>query len=106
MTPPSLKEAFLYWLKLGFISFGGPAGQIALMHQDLVHDKKWISEERFLHALNFCILLPGPEAQQLAIYMGWLIHKTLGGFIAGLLFILPAFFMLCGLAYVYMRYGE
>lgn len=106
MTAPSLKEAFLYWLKLGFTSFGGPAGQIALMHQDLVHDKKWISEERFLHALNFCILLPGPEAQQLAIYMGWLLHKTLGGLIAGLLFILPAFFMLCGLAYVYMRYGE
>jgi chromate transporter len=106
MTTPSLKEAFLYWLKLGFTSFGGPAGQIALMHQDLVHDKKWISEERFLHALNFCILLPGPEAQQLAIYMGWLLHKTLGGLIAGLLFILPAFFMLCGLAYVYMRYGE
>lgn len=106
MSTPSLREAFLYWLKLGFTSFGGPAGQIALMHQDLVHDKKWISEDRFLHALNFCILLPGPEAQQLAIYMGWLLHKTLGGLIAGLLFILPAFFMLCGLAYVYMRYGE
>ncbi len=106
MSTPSLREAFLYWLKLGFTSFGGPAGQIALMHQDLVHDKKWISEERFLHALNFCILLPGPEAQQLAIYMGWLLHKTLGGLIAGLLFILPAFFMLCGLAFVYMRYGE
>ena len=106
MSTPSLREAFLYWLKLGFTSFGGPAGQIALMHQDLVHDKKWISEERFLHALNFCILLPGPEAQQLAIYMGWLLHKNLGGLIAGLLFILPAFFMLCGLAYIYMRYGE
>lgn len=106
MSTPSLREAFLYWLKLGFTSFGGPAGQIALMHQDLVHDKKWISEDRFLHALNFCILLPGPEAQQLAIYMGWLLHKTLGGLIAGLLFILPAFFMLCGLAFVYMRYGE
>jgi chromate transporter len=106
MLKPSLSEAFLYWLKLGFTSFGGPAGQIALMHQDLVHDKKWISEDRFLHALNFCILLPGPEAQQLAIYMGWLLHKTIGGLIAGLLFILPAFFMLCGLAYVYMVYGE
>lgn len=106
MASPSLREAFLYWLKLGFTSFGGPAGQIALMHQDLVHDKKWISEARFLHALNFCILLPGPEAQQLAIYMGWLLHKTLGGLIAGILFVLPAFLMLCGLAYVYMAHGE
>jgi chromate transporter len=106
MDTPSLREAFLYWLKLGFTSFGGPGGQIALMHQDLVHDKKWISEDRFSHALNFCILLPGPEAQQLAIYMGWLLHKTIGGLIAGLLFILPAFFILSCLAYVYMRYGE
>jgi chromate transporter len=106
MPSPSLSEAFLYWLKLGFISFGGPAGQIAIMHQDLVHDKKWISEARFLHALNFCILLPGPEAQQLAIYMGWRLHKTLGGLIAGILFVLPAFLMLCGLAYIYMAYGQ
>jgi chromate transporter len=106
MHPPSLAQAFLYWLKLGCTSFGGPAGQIALMHQSLVHYKKWISEDRFLHALNFCILLPGPEAQQLAIYMGWLLHKTIGGLIAGILFILPAFFILCGLAYVYINYGE
>ena len=106
MHPPSLAQAFLYWLKLGCTSFGGPAGQIALMHQSLVHDKKWISEDRFLHALNFCILLPGPEAQQLAIYMGWLLHKTIGGLIAGILFVLPAFFILCGLAYVYINYGE
>jgi chromate transporter len=102
----SLKQAFLYWLRLGFISFGGPAGQIAIMHQELVVEKRWISEARFLHALNFCMLLPGPEAQQLAIYIGWLMHKTLGGLIAGLLFILPAFFILAGLAVVYLQYGD
>ena len=102
----TLKEAFLYWLKLGFISFGGPAGQIAIMHQELVVEKRWISEARFLHALNFCMLLPGPEAQQLAIYIGWLMHKTLGGLIAGLLFILPSFFILAGLGVVYMQYGD
>jgi len=102
----SLKQAFLYWLKLGFISFGGPAGQIAIMHQELVVEKRWISEARFLHALNFCMLLPGPEAQQLAIYIGWLMHKTIGGLIAGLLFILPSFFILVGLGVVYMQYGD
>ena len=102
----TLKEAFIYWLKLGFISFGGPAGQIALMHQELVVEKRWISEARFLHALNFCMLLPGPEAQQLAIYIGWLMHKTAGGLIAGLLFILPSFFILAGLGMVYMQYGD
>jgi chromate transporter len=102
----TLKQAFLYWLKLGFISFGGPAGQIAIMHQELVVEKRWISEVRFLHALNFCMLLPGPEAQQLAIYIGWLMHKTLGGLIAGLLFILPSFFILAGLGVVYMQYGD
>ena len=102
----TLKEAFLYWLKLGFISFGGPAGQIAIMHQELVVEKRWISEARFLHALNFCMLLPGPEAQQLAIYIGWLMHKTVGGLIAGLLFILPSFFILAGLGVVYMQYGD
>jgi chromate transporter len=102
----TLKQAFLYWLRLGFISFGGPAGQIAIMHQELVVEKRWISEARFLHALNFCMLLPGPEAQQLAIYIGWLMHKALGGLMAGLLFILPSFFILIGLGVVYMQYGD
>lgn len=102
----SLRQAFLYWLKLGFISFGGPAGQIAIMHQELVVEKRWISEARFLHALNFCMLLPGPEAQQLAIYIGWLMHKKLGGVIAGLLFILPSFFILVGLGAIYLQYGH
>ena len=105
-SPIPLKQAFLYWLRLGFISFGGPAGQIAIMHQELVVEKRWISEARFLHALNFCMLLPGPEAQQLAIYIGWLMHKTIGGLIAGLLFILPSFFILAGLGVVYMQYGD
>jgi chromate transporter len=103
---PSLKEAFGYWLKLGFISFGGPAGQIAIMHQDLVENKRWISEKRFLHALNYCMVLPGPEAQQLATYIGWLMHKTRGGLIAGGLFVLPSLLILIGLSYVYMRFGE
>jgi chromate transporter len=80
---PSFGEAFLFWLKLGFISFGGPTGQIAVMHTELVEKKKWISEARFLHALNYCMLLPGPEAQQLATYVGWLLHKTWGGIVAG-----------------------
>jgi chromate transporter len=102
----TLKEAVLYWLKLGFISFGGPAGQISLMYQDLVENKRWISKKRFLHALNFCMLLPGPEAQQLATYIGWLMHRTLGGLIAGLLFILPSFFILILLGFIYMSYGE
>jgi len=106
IPPITLKQAFLYWLRLGFISFGGPAGQIAIMHQELVVEKRWISEARFLHALNFCMLLPGPEAQQLAIYIGWLMHKTIGGLIAGLLFILPSFFILAGLGVVYMQYGD
>lgn len=101
----SFKQASLYWLKLGFISFGGPAGQIAIMHQDLVEKKRWISEKRFLHALNYCMLLPGPEAQQLATYIGWLMHKTWGGLVAGVLFVLPSFFILTGLAWVYMTYG-
>lgn len=102
----SLKEALLYWLKLGFISFGGPAGQIAIMHQDLVEKKQWISETRFLHALNFCMLLPGPEAQQLATYIGWLMHRTWGGIIAGVLFVLPSFFILSALAYITLVYGD
>lgn len=102
----TLAQAFWYWLKLGFISFGGPAGQIAIMHQDLVEKKRWISEKRFLHALNYCMVLPGPEAQQLAIYIGWLMHRTWGGIIAGGLFVLPSFFILVGLAWIYMAYGS
>ena len=108
-TPPapvSFAEAFWYWLKLGFISFGGPTGQIAIMHQDLVERRRWISEKRFLHALNYCMVLPGPEAQQLAIYIGWLMHKTLGGIIAGTLFVLPSLFVLIGLSWIYMAYGD
>lgn len=99
-------EAFLYWLKLGFISFGGPAGQIALMHTELVERRRWISEHRFLHALNYCMLLPGPEATQLAIYIGWLMHRTLGGIIAGVLFVLPSLLLLIGLSWAYMAYGS
>jgi len=102
----TLGQAFIYWTKLGFISFGGPAGQISIMHHDLVEKKRWISEKRFLHALNYCMVLPGPEAQQLAIYIGWLMHRTWGGIIAGGLFVLPSFFILTGLAWVYMAYGS
>ena len=87
---PTFREAFLFWLKLGFISFGGPTGQIAVMHTELVEKKKWISEARFLHALNYCMLLPGPEAQQLATYVGWLLHKTWGGIVAGAFFVIPS----------------
>ena len=107
-TPPpvTLAQATLYWLKLGFMSFGGPAGQIAIMHHDLVEKKRWISESRFLHALNYCMVLPGPEAQQLATYIGWLMHRTAGGLIAGTFFVLPSFFILVGLAWVYMAYGS
>ncbi len=104
--PLTLREAFAYWLKLGFISFGGPAGQIALMHQELVERRRWISEGRFLHALNYCMLLPGPEAQQLATYMGWLMHRTWGGVIAGGLFVLPSLFVIIGLSWVYMAFGH
>ena len=103
---PTLKQAFWYWLKLGFISFGGPAGQIAIMHTDLVENKRWISEKRFLHALNYCMVLPGPEAQQLATYIGWLMHKTRGGLIAGGLFVLPSLFILMLLSTIYMRFGD
>jgi chromate transporter len=103
---PSLLEATLYWLKLGFISFGGPAGQIAIMHQDLVDKKRWISEKRFLHALNYCMVLPGPEAQQLATYIGWLMHRTLGGIIAGTLFVLPSLAILILLTWLYLAYGH
>ena len=103
---PSLKQAFWYWFKLGFISFGGPAGQIAIMHHDLVEKKRWISEKRFLHALNYCMVLPGPEAQQLATYIGWLMHKTPGGLIAGGLFVLPSLLILMVLSYIYMQFGH
>ncbi len=103
---PSIKQSFYYWLKLGFISFGGPAGQISIMHRDLVEQKHWISEKRFLHALNYCMLLPGPEAQQLATYIGWLMHGKRGGLMAGILFVLPSMLMLMALAYVYMRFGH
>lgn len=103
---PTFKEAVLFWLKLGFISFGGPAGQIAIMHTELVEKKRWVSEHRFLHALNFCMLLPGPEAQQLATYVGWLLHRTWGGIVAGTLFVLPSIVVLWLLGYIYMVYGE
>nr|WP_246265445.1 chromate efflux transporter [Aromatoleum diolicum] len=95
-----------FWLKLGFISFGGPAGQIAIMHQELVERRRWISERRFLHALNYCMLLPGPEAQQLATYIGWLMHRTAGGIAAGVLFVLPSLFILIGLSWIYLAFGE
>jgi len=104
--PVTLAEAFIYWLRLGFISFGGPAGQIAIMHHDLVEKKRWISEKRFLHALNYCMVLPGPEAQQLATYIGWLMHRSWGGIIAGCLFVLPSYFILLVLAWIYMAYGS
>ena len=99
-------EAFRYWLKLGFINFGGPAGQIAIMHDELVDRKRWISNNRFLHALNYCMLLPGPEAQQLAIYIGWLLNGTLGGIVAGVFFVLPAFFLILGLSWTYVVHGD
>lgn len=99
-------EALRFWLKLGFISFGGPAGQIAVMHQELVERKRWISEGRFLHALNYCMVLPGPEAQQLATYIGWLLHRTRGGVAAGVLFVLPSLFILIGLSWLYVAYGH
>jgi chromate transporter len=99
-------EAFRFWLKLGFISFGGPTGQIAIMHTELVEKKRWISEARFLHALNYCMLLPGPEAQQLAIYIGWLLHRTIGGIVAGAFFVIPSIFILWTLSYIYAEYGN
>ena len=102
----SFWRALLFWLKLGFISFGGPAGQIAIMHQELVEKRRWISERRFLHALNYCMLLPGPEAQQLATYIGWLVHRTWGGVIAGGLFVLPSLLILIALSWVYIAFGD
>ena len=103
---PSFADAFRFWLRLGFISFGGPAGQIAIMQTELVDRKKWISQSRFLHALNFCMLLPGPEAMQLAVYIGWLLHKTWGGIVAGALFVIPSMFVLWALSFVYAAYGN
>lgn len=105
-SPVSFFEALCFWLKLGFISFGGPAGQIAVMHAELVERRRWISEKRFLHALNYCMLLPGPEAQQLATYIGWLMHRTWGGIVAGALFVLPSLFILIALSWVYLRFGS
>src|SRR5689334_1467960 len=107
-TPESVSfaEAFRFWLKLGFISFGGPAGQISVMHQELVERRHWISERRFLHALNYCMFLPGPEAQQLATYVGWLLHRTWGGIVAGGLFVLPSLFILVALSWIYVAYGS
>jgi chromate transporter len=108
-TPPAsvpFAQAFWYWLKLGCVSFGGPTGQIAIMHQDLVENKRWISEQRFLHALNYCMVLPGPEATQLATYIGWMMHKTRGGIVAGALFVLPSLIILIALSCIYMAYGN
>src|SRR5688572_8715810 len=102
----SLREAFFVWLRIAALSFGGPAGQIAVMHRILVEEKRWISETRFLHALNYCMLLPGPEAQQLATYIGWLMHRTLGGVMAGVLFILPGVVSIMALSYVYAAFGN
>jgi chromate transporter len=106
IRPPTFAEAFRFWLKLGFISFGGPTGQIAIMHTELVEKRKWISEARFLHALNYCMLLPGPEATQLATYVGWLLHRTRGGIVAGVLFVLPSAFILWALSFVYVMFGK
>lgn len=100
------REAYLFWLRLGLISFGGPAGQIAIMQRELVERRRWISQQRFMHALNYCMLLPGPEAQQLATYLGWLMHRTAGGLVAGVLFILPSLLLLVGLSYLYMAHGQ
>ncbi len=105
-APVTFWEAFRFWLKLGFISFGGPAGQIAMMHQELVEKRRWLSEGRFLHALNYCMVLPGPEAQQLATYIGWLMHRTWGGIVAGVLFVLPSLFILIALSWIYIAYGN
>lgn len=104
--PVSFRQALWFWLKLGFISFGGPAGQIAIMHTELVERRRWISERRFLHALNYCMVLPGPEAQQLATYIGWLLHRTRGGIVAGGLFVLPSLLVLIALSWVYVAWGD
>ena len=106
MAPIGFYQALRFWFKLGCISFGGPAGQIAIMHRELVEERRWISDRRFLHALNYCMLLPGPEAQQLATYLGWLMHRTWGGIAAGVLFVLPSLFLLVGLSWVVVAFGE
>jgi chromate transporter len=105
-VPVSFAQALRYWLRLGFISFGGPAGQIAILHQELVIRRRWISERRFLHALNYCMVLPGPEAQQLATYIGWLMHGVRGGIAAGALFVLPSLFILVALSWIYLAFGD
>src|SRR5690242_6239097 len=102
----SLHEAFWVWLRVAALSFGGPAGQIAVMHRIVVDEKRWIGEARFLHALSYCTLLPGPEAQQLATYIGWLMHRTRGGIVAGGLFVLPSVFILLGLSWMYAAFGQ
>src|SRR5882724_11473112 len=102
----SFREAVGVWTKIAALSFGGPAGQIAIMHKILVEQKRWIGETRFLHALNYCMLLPGPEAQQLAIYIGWLLHKTKGGLVAGILFVVPGFVLMTAIAVAYVVYGN
>ena len=103
---PTLAEATRIWARIGLLSFGGPAGQIALMHRVLVEEQKWLGERRFLHALNYCMLLPGPEAQQLAVYIGWLMHRTAGGLIAGLLFVLPGAVSIMVLSWIYSIWGQ
>ncbi|KRB26116.1 MULTISPECIES: chromate efflux transporter [Mesorhizobium] len=103
---PTLAEAVKVWAEIGLLSFGGPAGQIALMHKELVEERRWIGEQRFLHALNYCMLLPGPEAQQLAIYIGWLLHRTIGGLVAGILFVLPGALVMLVLSSLYVLYGD
>jgi len=103
---PTFPEALRFWTKLGWISFGGPAGQIAIMHKEIVERRRWLSEDHFLHALNFCMLLPGPEAQQLATYLGWRLHGAKGGIAAGALFVLPSIFILFGLSWLYIAGGN
>src|SRR5204862_5519638 len=106
ISAPTFAEAFRFWLKLGMISFGGPAGQIAIMHEGLVERRRWIGEGRFLHALNFCMALPGPEAQQLASYIGYSMYGVRGAITSGGLFVLPSFVLLCGMSAIYVEYGE
>src|SRR3954463_15764208 len=103
---PTFRQAAKLWARVGLLSFGGPAGQIALMHKELVEDRRWIGEQRFLHALNYCMLLPGPEAQQLAIYIGWLLHRTAGGLVAGILFVLPGIVAIMALSIIYATFGN